>query len=192
MCAEVLAELHAIRARVAAWRLTDARGIRPVEPGLARLYRQGRRRQRRAARGRGDRGRALHEWRKRVKDLRYAAEMLDRQDPAARGARRRGRARGKDARLIGELARDADRLGEALGEEHDLGMLAERVRVQSRRSAGAARLGPRSRRAILQVIERRRRALRARTLRDGARLYRRRPKQFVARVRRAYERASLS
>ena len=189
---EVLAELRAIRARVAAWRLTEARGMRLVEPGLARLYRQGRRRHGRATRGRSDRGRALHEWRKRVKDLRYAAEILDRRDPAARRGRGRGRARGKDARLIGELARSADRLGEALGEEHDLAVLAERVRVQSRRGAGAARLGRRSRRAALKTIARRRRALRSRTLREGARLYRRSPKRFVARVRGAYRRASFS
>jgi CHAD domain-containing protein len=166
--------------------------MRLVEPGLARIYRDGRRRHRRAAAGRGDRGRALHEWRKRVKDLRYAAEMLDRREPAARGARKRGRARGKDAKLIGELARRADRLGEALGEEHDLAVLAERVREQSRGRAGGSRLGRGSRRAILKAIARRRRALRASTLREGARLYGRRPKRFVARVRRAYRRASFS
>jgi CHAD domain-containing protein len=192
MRGEVLAELQAIRSRVAAWRLAGAGGMRLLEPGLARMYRQGRRRHRRAAAGRGDPGRALHEWRKRVKDLRYAAEMLDRQDPAARGKRRRDRARGRDAKLIAELARSADRLGEALGEEHDLAVLAERIREQSRGRAGGARLGRASRRAILKVIAGRRRALRARTLRDGARLYRQRPKRFVARVRRAYERASFS
>jgi len=164
--------------------------MRLVEPGLARIYRQGRRRHGRAGRGSGDRGRALHEWRKRVKDLRYATEMLDRRDPAARAKRRR--ARGTDAKLIGELARRADRLGEALGEEHDLAVLAERVREQSGGRAGGARLGRGSRRAILRVIARRRRALRARTLREGARLYGRRPKRFVAGVRRAYERASFS
>jgi CHAD domain-containing protein len=183
MRAEVLAELQAIRARVAAWHLASARGMRLVEPGLERLYRQGRRRYRRAAGGRGNRGRALHEWRKRVKDLRYAAEVLDRQDAAARGARRRGRAKGKGAKPIRELARAADRLGEALGEEHDLALLAERIRAQGRRGAGPARLGRGSRRAILKVIARRRRRLRADTLRDGARLYKRRPKRFLARRR---------
>jgi CHAD domain-containing protein len=191
MRAGVLEELWAIRGRVAAWRLGGAGGLQQVEPGIERLYRQGRRRYRRAANAKGDRGRALHEWRKRVKDLRYAAEMLDREDPAVRGKRRRGPAGGKAAKLIPELARDADRLGEALGEEHDLALLAERIRESSRRGAGPARLGRRSRRAVLKVIARRRRKLRARTLGEGARLYRRKPKRFVGRVRRAYERAAI-
>ncbi len=53
----------------------DWPSIAVVERDLLRLYRQGRQRHRYAASGKGN-TRALHEWRKRVKDLRYAAEML--------------------------------------------------------------------------------------------------------------------
>ena len=133
---EVLDELRALRDRVADWRLPDREGIETVELGLERLYRQGRRRYRLAARGKGDVGRAMHRWRKRVKDLRYAAEMLDRKHPAGgegaeggglhRGKRRRHQ---KQAESLRRLARGADELAELLGEEHDLGLLAERLRA---------------------------------------------------------------
>src|SRR5258707_1170286 len=71
-----LEELRAMRGRVGAWQLAEPGGIGAIEPALERLYSGGRRRMRRAARSGGAGGRKLHEWRKRVKDLRYAAEML--------------------------------------------------------------------------------------------------------------------
>jgi CHAD domain-containing protein len=188
--AQVLDELWAIRHRVIGWRLEDTAGIETIEPGLQRIYRQGRNRYRRAARGKGDRGRALHEWRKRVKDLRYAAEMLDRREPAAGGSGARRKRGGKPARTtpVGKLARRADELAEVLGEEHDLAVLAERIGA----GTGRQKLGRRSRKALQKPIARRRRKLRARALREGARLYRRRPKRFVRWMRRAFERAELS
>jgi CHAD domain-containing protein len=190
---EMLDELRALRARVAAWTLTDGPGIGLLEPGLRRLYRRGQVRYRRAARGRGDRAAALHEWRKRVKDLRYAAEVLDRQDPDGRTGKRRGKrgsAGGKRARAerdaagVDRLARRADELGEVLGEEHDLAVLAQHVRTEGASDAGVE-LGRRTRKALLKLIARRRKELRRRALREGERLYRRRPRRFVARVRRS-------
>ena len=81
----------------------------------------------------------MHAWRKRVKDLRYAAEVLD--VARARGAGRarhpkqaKGGAAGSAAGRLRTLARRADALGELLGEEHDLAVLAERS--AGRRSAG--------------------------------------------------------
>ncbi len=204
--AEVLAELRALRRRVAEWSLSEHPRIELVEPGLRGVYEQGRRRLRRAARAkdsgkkgrargkskhaktseregtrgkgvrRGDRrGRTLHEWRKRVKDLRYAAEMLDRQDS-------------RRDRTIRRVARRADRLGELLGEEHDLAVLAERVSAAD----SAFRGEKRDRRMLLKAIARRRAKLRNRALRDGRRLYRRKPKRFARDVRREYARAARS
>jgi CHAD domain len=199
--AHVLADLRAVRGRVAEWQLSDRDGIQAVEPALKRLYRQGRRRRRRAARGTGDRARAMHEWRKRVKDLRYAAEILDRHDPADRtGAARRGkRARrtGKQAQRrsdqshIHRLARLADELGELLGEEHDLVLLAARVRADAEdRARGGGGTGRATRRILLKLIARRRKRLRGQALREGKRLYGRRPRKFVGRVSAAYARAA--
>jgi CHAD domain len=191
--AQVLGELRAARGRVAAWSFPGRAGIDTVEPGLRRLYRQGRRRLRRAAAGaEADGGRAMHLWRKRVKDLRYAGEMLDRRDLGpdehrgrpGRGESQRNRKESpKEAGRIRRLARRADELGELLGEEHDLALLAERVRAPGEASqAGRGR----ARKTLLKLIARRRRRLRRRALRQGERLYRRRPRRFVARMRAAY------
>jgi hypothetical protein len=164
---EVLGELRAVRARVERWELRD-RGFRSLAPSLERIYRQGRRGLRVAHR-RND-AEALHVWRKRVKDLRYAAETLDR-----RGGRY------GSATHVRRVARRADRLGELLGEEHDLALLEARVRERSRLFAGERGTRKRLRKQIAQ----RRKALRRRALREGERLYRRKPRRFVRRLRRA-------
>jgi CHAD domain len=190
--AEISSQLLAVHERVLKWRLTD-RGLEAWEPGLQQLYRQGRRRWRRAKRRKQD-ARAMHLWRKRVKDLRYAAEMLERRAPddrAGAGSLTRserqpaGRARrAQAARRINRLASRADELGELLGVEHDLAVLAERVRAAGEPFAGEAQ----ARKLLLQLIARRRRRLRNRALRKGERLYRRRPKRFIGRMREDYRR----
>jgi CHAD domain-containing protein len=171
--AEVLGELHAFRFRVAAWSLPDRQGIQPIESDLRRLYRQGRSRHRRVVRGKGDEMLAMHQWRKRVKDLRYALEMLER--------------RGSGGRLR-RLAVRADELGELLGEDHDLAVLAQRVRAGGRPDGPEQtwRTGSRTRKTLLKLIARRRRELRKRALRDGERLYRASPDRFMRRIRAAY------
>ncbi|MHB8531322.1 MAG: CHAD domain-containing protein [Solirubrobacteraceae bacterium] len=167
--ADVTAELRAFRARAAAWPLEARPGLMVAEPGLRTIYRQGRRRRRRAARAPASRRtRAMHRWRKRVKDLRYAAEMLEHGEP-------------RDGALA-KLAKRAEVLGETLGEDHDLAVLGEWVRASGKR-AGASRG---ARRRVLKAIARRRRKLRRRALEQGKRLYRRPSDRFLARVRRAY------
>ncbi len=79
------------------WNLSDRQGIVLVEPGLLRLYRQGRRRWERCERRKGDETREMHQWRKRVKDLRYAAEILQSAPAARRPARARGASRSSSA-----------------------------------------------------------------------------------------------
>ncbi len=187
--AAVLAQLRACRVRVSAWSLADHEGIALVQPGLARLYRQGRARYRRAAHGHGERTRVLHSWRKRVKDLRYAAQMLEvdkRQAAAARPqkgpARAKWRRARKDAAWLRRLAQRADRLGELLGEEHDLAVLEQRIDAPPEH---AERIGRRARKALKRSIAVRRRTLRKAALREGERLYRRSPQKFLRRVRRA-------
>jgi CHAD domain-containing protein len=174
--AAVLGALLAFRRRVAAWSLSERAEIQLVEADLKRVYRQGRARHRRVARGKGDRTIATHEWRKRVKDLRYAAEMLD----------SRGGGRASDARLR-RLARRADELGELLGEEHDLAVFAERLRAGARHDQHDAwRTGRGARKQLLALIAERRRALRKRALRQGKRLYAEQPRRFTRGVRAAH------
>jgi CHAD domain-containing protein len=195
--AQTLAELRACRVRVAAWELPHRPGIELARPGFTRIYRQGRKRHRRAAHGRGERARALHRWRKRVKDLRYAAEMLQwraagREGKAEhndrRARRRRARAR-KQSAWLRRLARRSDDLGELLGEEHDLAVLGDYVRALAGERGRAPRVGRGTRRRILKLIAARRRKLRKRALRDGERLYRRRPVGLAERLARTHRRA---
>jgi CHAD domain-containing protein len=190
--AELLGELHALRWRASAWALPANGDTELVDVGLRRLYEQGRNRHRRLARGKGERTIAAHRWRKRVKDLRYAAEMLDRRD-------------GRHGRRLRKLAARADELGELLGEEHDLAVLAQHLRAGAhigrhrkrgrRRRKGSPpypvrshelqiwRTGKRTRKELLKAIAKRRRKLRKRALREGRRLYAERPKRFVRQVR---------
>jgi hypothetical protein len=94
----------------------------------------------------------------------------------ARGEASRKRSEHADRR-IAELARRADALGELLGEEHDLTVLAERVRAHK-----PLKRHKRARRQLLRAISRRRAKLRKRALRKGGRLYERKPQRFVRRV----------
>jgi CHAD domain-containing protein len=185
--AEVVEELRALRGRVLEWKLPRREGIGTVEPGLRTIYRQGARRRRRAMRAKNDTGRAMHQWRKRVKDLRYAAAMLDHRHPprGPRSGPQTGHAR------IRRLARRADELGELLGEEHDLGLLSERLEAGRRRGDGPRlEVGGRTRAILLKTIARRRKRLRREAIRKGERLYRRTPKRFVRRVGDSYARSS--
>jgi CHAD domain-containing protein len=207
--AGVLDDLRALRVRVSGWQLAEPGGIEAVEAPLQRLYGTGRRRMGRAQRAKRESGRKLHEWRKRVKDLRYAAEMLQRGAGDAkrphkltRGkpGKRTGKGKGKGARtpgsqegaFIGKVARRADDLAELLGEEHDLAVLAERVRTEAKAPRASGAPGPGTRKALLKLIARRRKRLRRRALRDGRRLLARPPKSFVRRVRAAAALGSVS
>ncbi len=165
--ARALAELEELRGRVASWRLRDRSAGRLTGQGLERIYRAGRAgRGRAGARKSGPR--ALHRWRKHVKDLRYALEAIDVRDGKGSGGR------------VAKLARRADSLGEALGEEHDLMLLAELARAHR-----PLKRHSRARKRLLKAIAKRRTKLRAEALREGERLFERKPKRFVQRVRAA-------
>ena len=164
--AQVLRELRSLHERAQRWNLPERPGIALVEKDLRWIYRQGYDRKGRVARGKGG-ARKLHEWRKRVKDLRYAAEILG----------------------LRPLARRAEELGDLLGEEHDLVVLAAQLPPPGQAPFKGKR-GRRARKILLRKIAQRRRRLRKRALREAERLYRRKPKKFTRRVRRAHARAS--
>ena len=111
----------------------------------------------------------MHLWRKRVKDLRYAAEMLNAREIASR----------------------ADDLGEMLGAEHDLALLGARIRAEAKGDRGKAS-ARRTRKQLLKLIAKRRKRLRRRALSDGKALYRRSPEKFVKHVRSAHARVFKS
>lgn len=137
-----------------------------AQPGLKRIYRHGRRAMAHAQQQRSVA--AMHGWRKRAKDLRYASEALT---PSGVPS--------EDDGPLGQIAAHADKLGETLGEEHDLALLAKRVRAEKRLFKGDRR----GRRALLKAIARRRRRLRRKAFKHGNRLYARKPKRFTRQLR---------
>jgi CHAD domain-containing protein len=155
--AAAIAELQAVHARVAGWPLHDESFAKAAK-GLRRIYRDGRRAQRAAIAT--DDAEPWHEWRKRVKDLWYAARILRRIAPLELGA----------------VADEADQLGELLGDHNDLAVL--RAAVDAHPDALTDQQAERLRAAIDEAAA----DLRRRVVPLGLRLYAEPPKRFVARV----------
>jgi hypothetical protein len=170
--AVLLDQLCAMRQRVDAWRLLHG-DFELIDGALCDIYRRGERAYGKA-RKRNDPS-VMHDWRKRVKDLRYAAQALTRSDAK----------RASDLQHMRALARRADRLAEILGEEHDLAMLGELVRERRDLFDGHKRI----RKTLLRLIDERRARLRRKALGLGGELYEQRPKKFVRSVKRAQRRA---
>jgi CHAD domain-containing protein len=169
---EALEQLRMTRERARGWRPREGE-FEIVAGEVKRIYQGGQRAFRVARKSAGTA--AMHDWRKRVKDLRYAAEALGPQNPT----------HAKDLKYMTRLARRSDRLAELLGEEHDLALLAERVRKQSSRFGSAKH----TRKTLLRKIEQRREHLRAQALDLGKQLYDQPAKEFVRAVGRAQRRA---
>jgi len=108
--ADATGSLRAVRAQFEdSQRGADATSRGALLHDFRRLCTRGRRAHRRAAASRDSD--ALHAWRRRVKDLRYAAELLREADPSR-------------LRRVEHAARE---LSDLLGDDHDLAVLAEQV-----------------------------------------------------------------
>lgn len=130
-----------------------------IARGLSRVYRRGRNGMR-ASSASGD-FKEFHEWRKRVKYLRYQLEHLGPLSPDA----------------IGEMTARLRQVDECLGDAHDLWVLGNFI------EAHAACCPDREQREIfVGLTDKRRRDLDARALLLGAPLYAEKPKAFVARI----------
>jgi len=156
----VLAEIAEMREDLLSWNLLE-HGLDSLTDGLRLIYREGRQRYRRVKRSHARDPTKVHDWRKRVKSLYYALDMLGAGDLPA----------------TAKLTKRADRLGDVLGEEHDLWMLASYVDGDEQLTDEHAR------QALLELIGRRRARLQHRALKIGASLYARKPKRFVERAR---------
>ncbi len=162
---DVLADIAEMRRALERWNLIE-HDLQTLAPGLERIYREGRRRYKRVKRERSPSTEHLHDWRKRVKALYYALDMLG--GSSASGTPRKAASR-------------ANRLGDLLGEEHDLSMLCAYVE----RHADDFGKDTAAHKKLLKLIERRRARLRKRALELGARLYRHKPGSFTRRVARS-------
>ena len=152
----VVAMLREARGRVSEWPL-ERDSFDAIADGLERTYRRGRR-DLRAARAEPS-VEALHEWRKRVKDLWYHHTILRRLWPPVMTA----------------VADEAHELSNLLGDDHDLAVLADWAR-------GHADASP----EFFEAVERRRAALQADALALGARLYVEKPSVYVGRLGRLW------
>jgi CHAD domain-containing protein len=155
-------EIERGRRAVDGWRL-EANGWELFEPGLRRGYRRGRNRFAEAASQPTDE--AVHEWRKRVKDLWYYLRLL----------------RESKRKRIGKEADRAHELSDLLGDHHDLTVLREDARARPR-LLGAVGLE-----RLFTLIQQRQRELLDGALAVGERVYAEKPKPFARRHGRYWE-----
>ncbi len=146
--------------RTPAWTF-ERDGFDALAPGLRRIYRRGRKRMRAARKDPSPDN--LHELRKRVKDLRHATEIV----------------RAANPKRLKHISRRAHKLGDTLGDGHDLSELRAYIEAHPGCFEDDA-----SRQAVVSVIDRRSDALRAKALDRAERLFKRSPKRFVRRIER--------
>jgi CHAD domain-containing protein len=140
---------------------TSAKGWKAVQPGLKSSFCRGR--EALAAVQEHSSVETFHEWRKRVKDLWYHLRLLDTIWP-------------QELRAATD---ELERLGEFLGDDHDLVMLAEFIAARKFPEAEVAGLG--------RLARRRQKELRAVALRAGARFYAESPRRFCLRMERYWK-----
>jgi CHAD domain-containing protein len=157
-----LQALEEASARTAEWTF-ERDGFDALRPGLRRIYRRGRKRLRAACAEPSVEN--LHEYRKRVKDLWHAAQLVRPAHP----------------KRMKRLSRRAHDVADLLGDDHDLSVLRDYIEVHPQLVEDAA-----SRDALLAVLDRRRNVLRRRALKRGRRLYKRSPKRFVGSIERGW------
>ena len=158
--APALATLDAAAAATDDWPIGPC-DVDALARGAVRAYRRGRRELAQAERDPTTEN--LHEWRKRVKDLWYHARLLEEARP----------------RRLKAQAKEAHKLADLLGDDHDLAMLAAQLD-----SGGPAADVALDESTLRNLIARDRAALQARAWRIGHRLYGKRPKAYARRLTR--------
>jgi len=141
----------------------DGAGFELLRPGFKRAYSRGRKGYRRARADPSDE--ALHEWRKRCKDLWYQMRLIRRGWPE----------------VIETTAEEAHELSDGLGDDHDLVVLIAHF-DEADEPLTAEQLGH-----LRRVVEERRRELQQEAFAYGERLFAERPKRFVKRLESYWE-----
>lgn len=157
------ARLREGRERIDQWPLAGE-SFDALQPGFKHTYAQGRKRLR-AARKSGEAD-ALHDWRKAVKYHGHHLKLMRPSWPVPLSAH----------------YREVSRLGDFLGEEHDLSVLA--LRLEAARANGEEEAEQ-----LLERLARRQRKLRRRAFRLGEHVFAEKPKSYSRRLAK-YWRAS--
>ncbi len=153
------AEIAAGEEKIDSWPL-DAEGFGLLRPGLKRAYARARKTFRKARKQPTDE--ALHEFRKRSKDLWYQLRLVRLAWPA----------------VVKVTADEAHELSDLLGDDHDLVVLDEhREETEPALTAG-------QRSQLSELIARRRKELQDEAFAYGERLLAEKPKRFVKRIER--------
>ena len=151
----VLGYLERAHARVATWAF-DTDGFDSLEPGLRRIYRRGRNAMRAVEAEQSTEN--LHEWRKRVKDLWHATQIVRPASP----------------KRMKKLSRRLHDLSDLLGDDHDLAVLRTYARSHPQCFEDQVDAA-----ALVAVIDRRREYLQGEALKLGGSLYKESPKGFT-------------
>jgi CYTH domain-containing protein/CHAD domain-containing protein len=154
---EARAHLTGARERLKHWRI--GKGFEPLAVGLERSYVRGRKDLRRAQAKPTDKN--LHEWRKSLKTLWYQMRLIE---PAAPS-------------VLGSVVAMLDDVAEALGDDHDLAVLVERLEADPKRFGGKRNVKKATRLARSEQEDLRRRAFRL-----GATVYAESPSAFASRM----------
>jgi CYTH domain-containing protein/CHAD domain-containing protein len=160
--ADAVAAIEAVAARAAEWKLR-AEGWNLLAPGIDTAYREGR--EAFAALGDAPSFEAVHELRKRGKDLWYQVRLLRATWPT----------------VLDASADEIHAFTDLLGDHHDLAVLADDL-------AGHTEVDATHRETLRVLIEARQARLLADALATGERVYAEKPKAFLRRLR-AYWRA---
>jgi CHAD domain-containing protein len=152
---EARARLTRVLADIDDWELPGG-GDNAVIKGLALAYARGRKAYARAQSDPTDE--RLHDWRKRVKDLRYHQQLLRPAWPE----------------VLSAQAKAAKTLSDLLGDDHDLAVLDRRVRGIDGPAAEVS--------DVLELVAQRREELQAAAFQLGRRVYAEAPKRFGRRI----------
>jgi len=161
--AAIRRELESLSKRARRWPLRRE-GFDCLERGLRRSYRRGRAGQAEAYATRTDE--AFHDWRKRAKDLRYQAGLLEPiWPPTMKG-----------------FEKSLHDLTDRLGDDHDLADLRSLLRTSPKLTAGTDGVT-----SLIERIDRRRSELQAEARRLGARIYSEKGRAFSGRIESYWE-----
>lgn len=167
--------LRASRRRAARLKVRRA-GWAVLGPSLLKVYKLGREAMHAAQRRQGDE--ELHEWRKQVKYLRYQVRMLQPVRPD----------------FIKRWEQQLHALSDALGDDHDLSVLRQKLLAHSQHTAAHQQTTATDTHTqpLLALINARRQALQYKAQRLGAKLYGKRPAQLAKRIRSDWKRWKAS
>jgi CHAD domain-containing protein len=160
---QVVQALREAKRHVGKWKFNadhdNESGFTAIKDGLKRIYRQGREAYEEA---RHDRDfEKLHEWRKRVKDLWHATQLLEPVWPD----------------VVKQFGDKAHGLADCLGDDHDLAELRQTIADDAESFGSAQELE-----TLLGLIDARRRELQQSAMELGERVYGERPGAFVQRM----------